>query len=259
MTCPVGAVCRLDVSTEWFDNDPAVDWYPFALTSFSPYGDRGAPAGTPQNSATCNTGLDGDRCFTKTTVEGLGHGQPLQGRCGLGPNPHGPFGTYLLRQDAGVIGTINSRHLECTVDVHQCAGATARDRRRAPRRGGRGTDAGALTVGAKLARPASSRARAAHRRVAAFSTSHRKVKTAGPVTIVLKPNAAARKLLQRRGRLAVKLAISFTSTNGKKLSRTAKATLRRGASKRALCQQTPGGRRHTVRVHGREKRVKSCP
>jgi hypothetical protein len=71
------------------------------------------------------------------------------------------------------------------------------------------------------------------------------VKKAGPVTVRLKLNAAARRKLQRQKRLPVKLRLTFTPASGHAIKKTVRVTLR-PQTKAPTCHASSAKRHHVI-------------
>jgi hypothetical protein len=250
--CPSGARCTLTTRLHWYDADLHFNWGAIASAALGPQcafgGGRSVCtwAPHPHSEAMCTTGFDGDRCYTSTTIVALGDGSPLWAGCEtalvLGA---GQIGVSRFRYD-------DVRRIECDADlkIEPAAPLAAVPTTEgavfyAPAAGTirlqptilRVVRAAAAKAGPRVVRAAAAKAgpRIAPARVT--------VTQAGPVKIPLKLNPAAKRLLNRKKRLAVNVKATFTQAGAPPLTNTTRVTLTRPKALPRLCRPAKNAKR----------------
>jgi uncharacterized repeat protein (TIGR01451 family) len=253
-TCPRDASCTLTTGVQWFDADHNVWWsaeayatvgdywrdYPYRLAGscFDDY--RLCP---PNAGALCDTGYDGDRCNAQARLTVIGDDRPILAVCWVTfPLTH-PAWANLPQPE---LGSDFIRRIECSVELKiepavplSAAASGTSASVYAPAAGTVAVD-GSGSTGARTA---------AARRGSLRITPARKTATrSGPVAFKLKLNAAAKRVLRRRGKLRLALRVRFTPRAGAPLTRTQKITLTRAHKPtRRSAAATPRGHRAPAR------------
>jgi hypothetical protein len=242
VSCPVGALCTVTTNATWFDADQRINWTMEARATegggfASPDAIGGFPnyitsPPTPKTDTVCSTGLDGDRCFTRATVQVIGDGRALFSGCAANVNPYiGPtFGPNFTLGDDDV------RHFICEADwkigpadpLATVPVGTTTIQVNAPA-------AGQLTLGAGKLHVANPAAASAHQ-TPRIAPAHITAKHAGAVTITLKLNGAATRLLHHARHLRVTLQLTFTPTGGTTVRTTRKITITAPAPRHKVCK-----------------------
>ena len=227
-TCPRGARCTITTDAHWYDADQRIRWGAEAIASLGAtnWGEGTANhLRVPTARRTCRTGPNGDRCHARASLAVLGDDRPVLVACvgapeffegvGIPGGAHGP---------TPGVGPDYVRRIECDGELRidpaapletVATGSLAQILAPGP---------GKLTLGSvvRKAGGASSAARSARPRLAPV---RRSVAGEGPVTVKLKPNSAARRVIKRKKRLRVSLRVSFTAPGRRPLSRTTRVTL----------------------------------
>jgi hypothetical protein len=239
--CPIGARCKVTTTASWFDADGQINWSATARAGNQGFVRPSAVDGFPNYitspptasvDTSCSTGLDGDRCTTRATVEVIGDLRPLFSGCTASLNPYagqvfGPNPT---------LGDNDVRRIECQADW-QIGPADPLDT----------VPVGATTV--QVYAPAAGQltlspgklfvahhAAAAARMTARIAPARIKVKHPGAVTIRLELNSAANRLLHRARHLRVTLRLTFTPTHGAKVRTSRTVTIAAPAPRRKPCK-----------------------
>jgi len=243
--CPRDARCTLTTVAKWFDADQGVNWGVEAIAAFDATSWPSAWQHTNRRSH-CYTGVNGDRCTTTASVTILGTGNPVLIACrGLWPATSGAGNSVQ-------IGPESVRRVEC--DGHLRVEPATPLQTVAT-----GTSAqiyvptsGTLAV---LASGLTARVAARAAAVPKIARVRREVTAAGPVTVPLTLNAAARRLLRRKGALRTSLRVTFTPTGGQPQTTTTRVTLRH-STRPVACRSRPRPARRPV---GRRRALPSCP
>jgi hypothetical protein len=252
VSCPVGALCKVTTSATWFDADQRINWSmearateglgfaspqpegegfssPQAIGGFPNYV---ASLPTPKSDTVCSTGLDGDRCFTRATVVLIGDGRALFSGCAANINPYvGPtFGPNFT------LGEDDVRHFICQADwrigpadaFDTVPVSTTTIEVNAPA-------AGQLTVTPGKLLVAHHAAAGAHE-TPRIASAHITVTHPGAVTIPLKLNGAATRLLRRVRHLRVTLHLTFTPDGATTVLTTKTVTITAPAPRHKRCK-----------------------
>jgi hypothetical protein len=225
--CPVGARCTLSVRGAWYDADKQINWGLVVGASLDPYIQDGQRSFGSHRKAfdehDCRTGWSGDRCFAQAKIVVLGDGSPLWASCAAG--------LYFGMAVPGVskAGPDAIRRIVCDADLTIEPAAALAITANATIAQVNADVVGSMTLLASIRLPSRTLARAARRATPRIARATVRVNEPGPVTVPLKLNKAAKRLLKRRGRLAVQLRATLTPDAGQPLTRTARVTLRRVA------------------------------
>jgi hypothetical protein len=239
--CPIGARCTVTTTATWFDADEQINWSATARAGNQGFVRPSAVDGFPNYitspptasvDTTCSTGLDGDRCSTRSTVEVIGDLRPLFSGCTASLDPF--LGTVFGPDPT--LGDDDIRRIECQADW-QIGPAGALDtvpigpttiQTYAPAAGQLTLTPGKLFVAHHAA--------AAARMTARIAPAHIKVTHPGAVTISLKLNGAATRLLHRSRHLRVTLRLTFTPVHGAEVRTSRTVTITAPAPRRKHCQ-----------------------
>jgi hypothetical protein len=240
--CRIGARCQVTTTATWFDADNDINWNVIARAGnqgfVTPEEFGGFPSfiTTPPTASvdnSCSTGLSGDRCSTHATVLVIGDGRPLFSGCAASLNPYvgpvvGPNPT---------LGDLDVRRVECQADW-RIGPAEAFDTAPIPLTTTvqiYAPTVGQLTVGAgKLF--VAHHAVVAARETPRIASAHIAVRHRGAVTIRLKLNRVASRLLHRKRHLRVKLLLTFTPTGGTKARASRTVTITAPAPRPKRCR-----------------------
>jgi Concanavalin A-like lectin/glucanases superfamily len=233
-TCPLGARCTITTKAAWFDADNDIDWGMEASSTVGTFRPVDSSLGNvdsrfytnprtrspyPESRTNCTTGYNGDRCSTVATLQVLGAGDPLLSICELNISTSpAPIGYHLPSVQAvqPLLGPGSVRRIECDTNwriepAPELAAVAA----------GRIVNVNTIAAGVLLALP--SILRPGDRAPASGSAKpgpkiaavRKVVSKAGPVAIPLKLDRAAKRLLLKSRKLAVRLQLSFRRTDGK--------------------------------------------
>jgi hypothetical protein len=248
--CPYGARCTITTTASWSDADKyfnvgaAVE---SAATTMRYVDDGfGLPGLTlaPTTSGSCLTGFDGDHCVATTSLQLLGSGQPLDSLCSINLGwPLFGYTVSTLGQIGATDGDDSSRLIDCNAEwriepAPELAAVAA----------GQLVSIDVLSAGILVALPTLGSTNA-DRALAGSSASAAKhapriapvrkvVRHAGVVTIPLKLNAAARRLLTQDKQLKVSLRLRFTRKGGRKVTRIQVLTITAAQAQRHPCRVT---------------------
>jgi hypothetical protein len=239
--CPIGARCKVTTTATWFDVDEQINWSATARAGNQGFVRPSAVDGFPNYitspptasvDASCSTGLDGDRCTARATVDVIGDLRPLFSGCTASLNPFA--GTVFGANPT--LGDDDVRRIECRADW-QIAPANALDtvpvgptavQVYAPAAGQLTLSPGKLFVAHHAA--------AAARMIARIAPTHIRAKHRGAVTIPLKLNGAATRLLHRARHLRVTLQLTFTPDHGAKVRTLRTVTIAAPAPRPKHCK-----------------------
>jgi hypothetical protein len=260
-TCPSGARCTITTTVSWFDADNGMNWGADAESRLQPilpidanYASLPQPydcspgtcARIPNQTASCETGYGGDRCTATATLETLGNGQPIGSYCLMyvsGPDFFDPNGSTLRDDDI--------RRIECSADwrvvpAPELAAVPAGQQVQV-----NAIAAGLLLAFATLPNPSADVASAKAK--PKIASVRKVIKGAGPVTIPLQLNGAARRLLKRHHHLKIRLRLTFTGS-GHSSSRTQTVTLTAPTAKPKTCHV----RRPKHHAKKRPRKLRGC-
>jgi hypothetical protein len=235
--CPAGARCKLTTRLAWYDADEHFNWMALVESAQDPYythpwgggSTRGVMKGHVSSTASCKTGFEGDRCFATATITALGDGTSLWSGCEAG-----------LFSGAGILGVSRSgsdgiRRIECDADlqIEPTAALTMAAARL-------NAQIYINALGDLLVRPKINLgprlARAAATPRPKIAPARLRVSRPGLVTIPLKLNASAKRLMARKKQLAVSMRATFTADGAQPLTRTTRVTLGKPARLPRICR-----------------------
>jgi hypothetical protein len=234
LVCPSGARCTLTTRAVWTDADERFRQGAYVLshvgfprfTNIGPSPNLAYPPAQPYRQNWCHTGRDGARCAVVTRLSVIGDDRPLSGSCRW---------TFDWSEGAliGVaFGSDEDRILRCSVSMTTAPAtpllAIAHDVSLLLSTPTAGELIASWTVAGGSARAAATRPRIGRSRVT--------VGSAQAVRLVPRLNAAARKQLRRKKKLAVSVRLAFTPNGGAPVVRRQRVTLRRAARPLRLCE-----------------------
>jgi hypothetical protein len=256
--CPRGARCTITTRGVWSDNDPgAMQGIRVWASTRLPAGEGAligyqVPLSAPQQDDACYTDDrkgTGTRCTATARLVTLGDGGPIWGTCHWEP-------WYFGGLAGASFGYADERRIDCSTTV-RIDPATPLDAIVnnsnvtvfAPSAGDLVATWGVKPAKAKASATAVSAAKPA------IATTRMSAAEDGPVELKPKLNAAARRLLARTGRLAVKVRVVFTPAGGgTTVTRDQVAILRRVVRQPRAC--LPRAPKSTPKKRPRLKRCR---